>query len=562
MPPAAPTPPAYARRGLVPVLLAAAALAAYHGTFDVPFVLDDLPSIVENPTIRSLWPLPLTPPSGGGLTVEARPILNLSFALNYAASGLRVWSYHLVNLAIHVANACLLFGIVRRTAAAPAVGGAVGSGTSFALAVALLFTVHPLQTESVTYVVQRAESLCAFFYLLTLYAFIRGSEGTGVAWPVLSVGACALGMASKEVMVSAPLMVLLYDRAFRAGGVAAALRLHKRYYAALASTWVLLAALVVGFGARGGSAGFAAGIPWPAYVLTQIQATVSYLKLALWPRPLVFDYGTSLVASLGEVFPQAVVCAGLVGATGLALVRRPAAGFLGAWFLAVLAPTALVPVATQTVAEHRMYLALAPLLVLIGVLVRRAAGPRAAGLAAAAVAAAILLTVQRNRVYETPLALWADTAAKRPGNTRARNNLALALAEAGRREEAVEHLHAALRIEPGAVEFHNNLATVYADLGRFPEALAEIDAVLAAVPDLAEAHDTRGHVAERMGRVEEAVRWYESAVQRKPTLAESHRKLGRLLVAAGRREEGRRHLAEAVRLRPDDVEAAAALSAR
>src|SRR5271170_509528 len=154
------------------VLIVAAGLLAYRKSYGGPFVFDDPPSILYNATIRHLWPFwsVLRPPHGEGITVGGRPVLNLSLAVNYAISGTRVWSYHALNLLIHILAGLTLFGIVRRTLER------VGSGDLarpylLGLAITLLWILHPLQTESVTYVVQRAESLMGLFYLLTLYCF-------------------------------------------------------------------------------------------------------------------------------------------------------------------------------------------------------------------------------------------------------------------------------------------------------------------------------------------------------------------------------------------------------
>ncbi len=187
-------------------------LAVYSNSLSGEFVFDDIGAIKDNPTIRNLWPLGpvLSPPPG--TTSGGRPLLNFSFALNYALGGLNVWGYHAVNLAIHLANALLLFGVLRRSFALPALrekfgGGAVG----LSFAIALLWAVHPLQTESVTYIVQRAESLVALFYLLVLFCVIRGAGSARPAgWYAGAIAACLLGMSAKEVMVTAPAVVLLY----------------------------------------------------------------------------------------------------------------------------------------------------------------------------------------------------------------------------------------------------------------------------------------------------------------------------------------------------------------
>ena len=277
------TPRASVARRLALALLALAVAAAYAGSFAGAFVYDDVPAILENPTIRHLGRLGevLAPPGDQAGTVGGRPVVNLSLALNVAISGTAPWSYHAFNLAVHLAAAALLFGIVARTLDLPAVRGErpwpEKDRIAVAFAVAILWALHPLQTEAVTYVVQRAESLMGMLYLLTVYCFVRGA-GAGVsepgrpaagpgpaAWFVLAWLACLLGMATKEVMVTAPVLALLYDRTFLAGSFREAWRRRRGIHLALASTWVLLAVLVAGTGGRGGSAGFGshAGV-WPS----------------------------------------------------------------------------------------------------------------------------------------------------------------------------------------------------------------------------------------------------------------------------------------------------------
>lgn len=215
------------------VLIAMAAVAAYLNTLSAPFVFDDIPNIVENPTIRSLWPVwgPLLPP-GAGHAVSGRPVVNLTLALNYALGGTDVRGYHGFNLLIHLAAALALFGTVRRTLGlAWAPGWLRGSAQSLGFATALLWTVHPLQTEAVTCLIQRTESLAGLIYLVTLYCFIRGCEPGAAAprrWLGLSLAACWVGVATKEILATAPLLLLLYDRAFLAGTLRGAWRQRRR----------------------------------------------------------------------------------------------------------------------------------------------------------------------------------------------------------------------------------------------------------------------------------------------------------------------------------------------
>jgi hypothetical protein len=434
---------------LAALLIVSAGLATYSNSFQGPLIFDDAESIAQNPTIRHLWPVGpvLSPPAGG--TVAGRPLLNLTLAINYAIGGSDVRGYHTINLALHLLAALVLMGVVRRTLQSPTLCSRYGAAAlPLAAAAGLLWVLHPLQTESVTYLVQRTESLAGLFYLLTLYAVIRGARPGAVhprIWNVLAVAACLLGAASKEVVVTAPLVVLAYDRTFLTGSFREAWRRRRRLYLALACTWPLLALLILrnylllNGGWHPSSSGFDTGInPWQ-YALTQAWAITHYLRLTFWPSPLILDYGAWLARGPREVWPAALLVGLLLAGTAVAMWRRPALGFLGVWFFACLAPTSsLMPIARQTIAEHRMYLALAAPVTLVTVAawtlccrlwpiagdgaapgIRRLA--RLSVLLPLALAAALLATAtyQRNHDYRSALSLWQDTSRKRPDNPRA-----------------------------------------------------------------------------------------------------------------------------------------------
>jgi len=539
--------------------LVATTLVAYHNSFSVPFVFDDFPAIIENISIRKLWPLSgvLAPETPGGVTTSGRPVVNLSLALNYAVSGTAVWSYHAVNLAIHLVASLALFGLVRRTLLTPGLSHRFGAAAlPLAFFSAALWAAHPLQTESVTYVVQRAESLVGMFYVLTLYCFVRGAEAGGrPRWLLGAVVACTVGMATKEVMVSAPLIVLLYDRAFLSGTFRAAWAARMRWYGVLAATWVLLALLVVGTAGRGGTAGFGADVSAWNYALTQCRAITTYLGLSLWPQPLVFDYGLATVGAFSAVLPQALLVLVLLATAAVLVVRRPAVGFLGACFFALLAPSSsFVPVVTQTMAEHRMYLPLAAVIVagVLGAYVW--VGRRSlwfwGGLALACVGA----TVARNHDYRSNLAIWADTAEKCPGNARAHNNLGQALFRAGRIQDSVTSYREALRLQPHYPETHYNLGVSLAQLGTLPEALGHYEAALRIQPNYPAAHNNFANALVRVDRVPEALRHYEEAVRWDPSFAEAHGNRGNALLQSGRAEESVEWFARALALKPDSAE--------
>lgn len=530
------------------VVLVVAVAAAYANSFRGPFVFDDIRTLAENPTIRA-FSSALFPPANG-MTTSGRPLANLSFALNYALSGSTVWSYHALNLAVHVLAALTLFGLVRRTLAQRR----DSSANAIAFTAALLWALHPLQTESVTYLVQRTEALCALCLLLTLYCGARAFASGSRRWAALSVAACFGGMACKEVMAAAPLLVLLYDRAFFAGSFGAALRARPRYYAALAASWLLLAALVLHSGDRGGSAGFATTTTPLAYALTQLVALPRYLGLAFVPRPLVFDYGTATVTGGLAVFAGAVLLLALLGATAIALRRAPALGFLGAAFFLILAPSSsVVPIATQTIAEHRMYLPLAVVALLVAVGLHRLS-PRVALPVASLLALSLgTATFARNRDYRDATTLWADTAAKRPANPRAHYNLGLAQLAAGQPEDAAASFRRAVALRSDYAQAHDALGLACARLGRIDEAIRHATAAVQFAPHLAAPHINLGAALAQAGRTAEAIAAYADAARLEPTAADVHAQWGLLLARNDRAAEALGPLEAAVRLAPDNA---------
>ena len=442
-----------ARIWLAVGILVAAGVVAYANSLRGVFLFDDIGAIVENPTIRSLWS-GLFPP-GVGLTVNGRPLLNLSFALNYAWGGLDVAGYHVVNIVLHLASALVLFGLVRRTLQLPALAEQFAShSTRLALIVALVWLVHPLQTESVTYVVQRAESLAGLWFLLTLYCVLRSADGNHRRfWTVSAVASCGLGMCSKEIVAAAPLLVLLYDRAFLAGSFREALRTRGRLYASLCATWLILAVLMLQAGTRGGTAGFGRISVWH-YALTQAEAICLYLRLCLWPAPLVLDYGIDVETSALSAAPYALVVLALLAVTAWALWKHPRWGFVGAWFFCILAPTSsFIPISSQTIAEHRMYLPLAAVVMIIvlgGDALFRWAGVRRWAVAPAMVVVLLFgwLTWQRNLDYRSDEAMWTHNIASRPQNFRAWLGLGDAALRAGNLDAASEYYGQAIAVRP------------------------------------------------------------------------------------------------------------------
>jgi tetratricopeptide (TPR) repeat protein len=518
-------------------ILAAGTIAVYIRTFSVPFLFDDRTSIGENLSIRRLWPIwaALKPPISAG--IGGRPLLNLSYALNYAFGGTGVFGYHLVNLVVHVLAALTLYGLVRRTLLRPVLAERFGSAaTALALAVSAIWAWHPVQTESVTYLSQRAESLMGLFYLLTLYCFVRGAcdERGGFGrrgWFSLSVLACLAGVGTKEIIATAPLLVFLYDRTFISGSFSSAWRRHWPVLAALSATWLPLSLLMAGLQHR--SVGFGLGVTWWAYGLTECRVILKYICLALWPHPLIFDYGPYAATPLSGLWPYVLVLVSLLAATVVALRRRPSIGFAACWFFLVLAPaSSIIPIAGQPMAENRLYLPLAGVVGLVIFAVYGLAGRRALPAFAVVAAALGLASVQRNRAYASELAIWSDTVANNAGNPRAHNYLGNAFsAMPGRINDAVAQYDEALRLEPGYAEAHNNLGAALVTIpGRLEDAIAQYELAVHWNPAYAEAYRNLGNALALMPRhLNDAIARYYEALRLNPDLAGAHSDLGNAL---------------------------------
>jgi tetratricopeptide (TPR) repeat protein len=541
------------------LLITLAACAAYHNSFSGPFVFDDIPAIVDNPSIRHLWPITrvmVAPLSSAG--ANGRPMVNLSLAVNYALGGTNVGGYHVLNLLLHVAVALVLFSLVLRTLRLPSLSGRFeGKARPIALAITLLWTVHPLLTESVTSVIQRNELIVGLFYLLTLYGVVRSCDSAKRAfWYGWAFTACLLGMASKEVMASAPIMALLYDRAFLSGSFKQALRERWRLYLGLAATWLLLGLLVSSHSDRNETVGFGYGVQWWAYALTQCRAIVRYLGLAVWPQSLVFDYGTDVVRTFKAVWPQACVLLALLGTTAYATIRRPKLGFLGCWFFGILAPSSsIIPLTTQTMAEHRMYLPLISVVVLatVGFFAKAS---KNAGLAVAVLASSLGWgTVRRNEVYRSAVSLWSDTIRKCPGNVRAHNHLGNALDSAGRTSEALASYDRALQLRPDHAMAYYNKAELLLKMGQASAALELFDQALHIAPGYFKALRGKGDALVQAGRGDSAIPLYQEALKLQPGDPDAARSLGIALLRAGRTSEAIERFEAVLRVDPRDARA-------
>ena len=537
------------------VILVVSIGLAYANTFTVPFIFDDTINILENGSIRQLWPPwhSFDIPKDTGLM--GRPVVNVSLAINYAVSGSKVWSYHLANLVTHISAALILLLILLRTLKFTGWGNRHPGGVFlFSWACALLWGLHPLQTQAVTYVIQRCESLMAFFLLLTIYGAVRGwQSAVARPWHLLSIFFFILAIGSKEVAAVAPFLLLSYEWAFRGNHPLKAVRLSPLLYAGLA-LGLLLAVVMTVNGNTLISRTEQVPIDPIRYWITQCQVILHYLRLAVWPSGLTNDYGWP-VATWQEAWTAVVAILILFGISARALWRRHPLGFPAVSFFLLLAPTSLIPLPDPAF-EHRMYLPLAVLVpILVGIAVdiyargTRLLNMQAVSQAALSGKAAVVMVVslglilgglsyQRNGDYRSEKAIWSDTILKRPDNFRGYHGLGLALSREGRFDEALNNLGVAIKLNPNNSYVYNDAGFVLFLMKRYDESIPLFRKAIQIKTLNPKAHNNLGAALAQTNRLEEAAVHFRSAVAMKPDYASARNNLALAEAALTRRGSG------------------------
>lgn len=569
----------------------------YVNSFEVPFIFDDLRNIANNPEIRHLWPRP----AESNFTHYRRPVGRHTFALNYWWGRQEVWGYHAANLAIHLVAACLLLMLVKEALSDErnASSWRMAAGP-LALAAAMIWAIHPLQTQSVTYIVQRFESLSALFLLGTLWLLVRGTRAS-VAWPWYfgSLVAYSLGIATKETAGAIPLVALLFDRSFLSRSWSEVVSRRWGYYLGFlpAIIWFLTR-----FEApQGDLATLSKGIGWWEYFRSQPGVILHYLRLAVWPDQLCLDYNWPIATNWWTIAACGVPLIVLLGASCWALFRWPRIGFLGMTFFLTLAPSSsIVPIADLAY-EHRMYLPLAPLIILtvlvlyqVCIWLCRTEFQSVRAVMAITCILALLLgarTWQRNCDWASPRKLWESNVAIAPQSYRAQANLAMILLEAGETERAISHLQKSIAIKPTAVAYRNlglihrdrreldqaekcflralqdrpsyapaslDLARMFSESQKWPQAVSRFQATLALEPkspidiiDRAAVLDELGSALARSGDLPAAVRVFRQAVTAEPRFAVGYLHLAMASLDQGDLSTADEAARTLLRLKPD-----------
>ncbi|MGA3240583.1 MAG: tetratricopeptide repeat protein [Bryobacteraceae bacterium] len=537
-------------------------LIAYSNSFQAGLVFDNSSVIGQDPRIRQATPQNIASILTGGYRYSTntaglyRPLTTFSYLLNYAVfgNGSRPPGYHWVNLALHDVNVALVY----------ALGITVFGETAPAWALAAIWGLHPLLTESVTNIVGRADLLAAFGVLAGLLCYVRAASAAGLrrlAWLAGIAAAQVVGLFSKESAVVLPGIMLVYDLTWLDRTTwRTTWRGRAPAYAALALPFAaffylrgqLHLHMLVSFADNPlVNAGF-----WTAR-LTAVHVIGNFLGLFLWPARLSADYSYNALPLFGwrasnwenaEALMAIAVCLGAALLVLILAVRGRRAGqpmlfFLAFFFIAVSPTSNLIVIIGSIMAERFLYL---PSVGLAGCVVaaiyalvlrnplRRLATARVAW--AALVVACLALaarTYARNFDWKDELSLWTSAVNVCPGSAKAHYNLGKALESLpGRLPEAIAEYRVSLRIDPDHADVHNNLANALSAVpGRLPEAIAEYQVALRMEPDRAEPHnDLANALANIPGRLPEAIAEYRTALRIRPDSAEVHYNLANALL--------------------------------
>ncbi|MDY6986973.1 MAG: tetratricopeptide repeat protein [Thermodesulfobacteriota bacterium] len=590
----------------------------YANTLDSPFVLDDIVHISRNPHIR------LTHLDFGKLRdaafkspLTSRPVANASLALNYYLGKYDLRGYHIFNIAVHLINGVLVYLLaftifrhlsgIRTQELTRSPDSTIPSPRDPSIALmplfaALIFLAHPLQTQSVTYTIQRMNSMAAMFYLLSLFLYIHGrlARRGWKTWSFFSFSLLSwiLALGSKQIAATLPFIIIIYEWYFFQDLSIPWLRKNIMYLLLPFAVFILVAFVFLGshpferIAAIYSYRDFTLG----ERLLTQFRVVVFYISLMLYPHPsrlnLLHHFTTS--HSLWEPMTTVIsfVFVGALIGTALRLAKRNRLiSFCILWFFGNLVIESSV-IGAEMLWEYRLYLPMFGVALVLSYLLFSALWRKR--LWAVMIASFIILslgtvTYLKNKIWQDDMTLWSDVLSKNPQSARAHlnlgailvtqgkvddaiahyrealkikpyyvrthNNLGIALRQKGDLDEAISHYRTALRIRPEYVDAHNNLALVLKDQGNLDEAISHYRRALQIEPYSAEVHNNLGIALRQKGNLDEAISHYRKALGLDPDLTDAHHNLAVALTCQGRQEEAVAHFSRALSMRPDDWEA-------
>ena len=575
------------------VLLMALGVIIYYNTLNSPFVFDDKKAIVENHFIRVAelsWSNIIKAATEYG---KNRPVSMLTFALNFYFGRYNVVGYHLVNILIHTANGILLFFFLKITLTISSRQRSVASKldpftvTALSFCTALLWLAHPVQTQAVTYIVQRMTSVAATFYILALILYAKGRLAQRNAsqvpdnqaanerqnkkwhnyffWHLGCALAAVIALGSKESTVTLPFFIFLYEWYFFQDLNLNWLKRSLKYLAVIVVLFGVVAFIFLGSepleklkALRDFSEGrFTMG----QRLLTQTRVVIYYLSLIFYPYPsrLNLDYDFPLSYSLINPFTTLLSLTAIIGLIilGVYLAKKERLISFGIlWFFGNLViESSVIPLAL--IFEHRLYLPsmfLFLIPVTLGYRYIKLVWLRT-GVLCLVVVVLSVWTYQRNQVWQNALTLWTDVVKKSPNKARPQLNLGLALANQDRLDEATQHYSKSIQLDPNYAEAHNNLGVVLKKQGKIDEAIQHYRKALQLNPTYAAAINNLAEAFVKQGKMQDALEYYHRTLRIDPTNDKVYNHLGIALAEQGKIEEAIEQYRKARQLNPTNAEA-------
>ncbi|MDP2653019.1 MAG: tetratricopeptide repeat protein [Candidatus Omnitrophota bacterium] len=536
---------------LAACLIALLGWLAYRGGMSADFQFDDYVRIADNPVIKHLnlgylWDYD-----------PARFLSNLTFALNFAAAQFRLFSWHVVSLLVHIVNAVLVYRLTALTMRAPLLKErfSPADGSRVALFTSLIFLLHPLQTQSVIYLVQRSTLLSGTWTLLSLYLFTRGRLTDNSQDYFKSFLAAVLGIITRPSFITLPLAVLVYHLCFWG--------LQKRGDWKIRVTFSALCVLMLAVPFLGRSAwaiDFVAGLvhtDFQSRFWTQGNVFLLGWRLLLWPAGLNLDHDIPAARHFWD-FPTPLSFAAIGAALFLAFRVRTSHRWLTfavLWFFVSLGGYPGFAPIEDFFFEHWLYLSCFGFGLAVSCAVVKTIRSRtwAVAVLTAWVACFGVLTVQRSALWSDPIALLTDVTDKSPEKVRTHNNLGLAYLKRGMYPEAERSFLKAVSMDPEYYSAYNNLALIYLDMRKFPEARVVLDRIIRLKPDAYIPYLNMARLFREQGQWGPAQQFYEKAKALNSNDPNVRMGLGNIYADTGRLELAKVEMEAAVWLNPENA---------
>ncbi len=555
-------------------------VAVYFNTLFNGFVFDDEFQVVKNPWIRDWGSLTRVFTTGvwnfqGVTSNYYRPIMHVIYLLTYQVFGLTPWGFHLVNILFHAGASVMAFFIAERVFGAdnsrkpPALRPSLEMILYPPFVAGILFAVNPVHTEAVAWVAGLPDLSCTFFFLLSLYLYIR-DDATGIRNRVLSVAAFAVSLLCKEVALVLPAFLLAYDFIFKQSSPSRhGVRKMKGYlpYISVAAAYLALRTYALGGLAPVTEAYWStAGRELGAYefFINIFPLFAQYLGVLILPVNLnawrEFQPVTTLLS--GDALLALLVTAGFLAALYFS-ARKNTLVFFGLFFILVpLLPALYIKgIGGKPFAERYLYLPSFGFAILLALLIHSILSGRRRRTVLTAVALAALTglyaagTITRNAVWRDDLTFWTETARQSPAVGDVQYNLATVFKSLRKFDRALPLYQAAIATSrnPKVLSAaYDNVGNIYQDAGKIDNAIEQYRlSIMQGTPNFL-AHNNLGTALSEKGLVDDAIREFQAAVKLAPQYPDAYYNLGITYMDKGLRDEAIRYLQEAVRLAPTD----------